>query len=173
MNASQISNGVKLLIFVTIAENLNNSNILSDFRPTIAYYVVPVHYDIKLNLIATKNNFSRTNSSNIRNEYISFLCHGESKITINVLQSMRNITLHTLNLGVNDGKTTIVKSNGETYRLKRFFYSFKMKSLELHFDDILYPGLYTLKINTIGYITPNDAENFFRSSYVNEEESLM
>lgn len=174
MNATQISNSLKLVIFVSIAENLNNSNILSDFRPTLAYYVVPVHYDIKLTLVTTKYNFSKTDSSNMRNEYVSlFLCHGESRITINILQSMRNITLHALNLGVNDGKTTMVKNNGEVYRLRRIFYSFQTNSLELRFYDTLYPGLYTLKINTIGYITPNNAENFFRSSYVNKEESLM
>lgn len=173
MNATQISNSVKLIIFISIAENLNNSNILSDFQPTLAYYVAPVHYDIKLSLVATKSNFSTTDSSNIRNEYVSFFCHGESRITINILQSMRNITLHTSNLGVNDGKITMVKNNGETYKLRRFFYSFTMNSLELQFYDILYPGLYTLKINTISYITPSDAENFFRSSYINKEESLM
>lgn len=173
MNASQINSSVKFIIFVTIAENLNNSNILSDFRPTIAYYTVPLHYDIKLTLVPTKYNFSRTDSSSVRNEYASFLIRGESRITINILQSRRNVSLHSVNLGVNDGMTTMIKNNGDTYRLRKSFYRFETNTLEFYFNDTLYPGLYTLKINTNGYVTPNDEENFFRSSNVNEENSSV
>lgn len=166
------------IIFITVitiltGEELNNFSILNIFEPTLAYDVIPVHYDIKLTVLIAKYDSSRTESSYVRNVYGGFLLYGESSITINILRTMQNIKLHIRNLPVHYGKTVLIKNNGIIYRPMEFLESSKTNVLDLHFSEILSPGFYTLKMDLINLITDDNEEHLFRSSTINKEKNIM
>lgn len=174
MNPILKSSSIIFVTAITIltGEELNNFSILNIFESTLAYDVIPVHYDIKLTVLITKYDSNRAESY-VRSVYGGFLLYGESSVTINILRTMQNIKLHVRNLPVHYGKTVLIKNNGIIYRPKEFLESPKTNVLDLRFSEILSPGFYTLKMNLMNLITDNNKEHLFRSSTINKEKNIM
>jgi len=171
MNLALISSSLIFIITITTltGEKLNNRCNLNDtFSP---YYLIPVHYDIKLiHLYGKLKTYSHSAELlNLRNEYESFNFRGASNTTINILQSTRYIELHIVDVIVISSKTTLIKNNGIIYVLEEFLRTSETYVLESQFPSLIFPGLYTLKLEFLGNITE---ENFFRSFHTNEENDI-
>jgi len=134
--------------------------------------MIPVHYHIKLTHL-----FMETYDScwaellNFKIEYEGFNFLGESRTTINILQSTKYIKLH-INLIIFPWKVTIIKNNGITYALKNFIPNSETNLSEYHFFDVLSPGLYVLKIGFHGRLTEASSKNFFKSFYTNKKNGI-
>jgi len=109
---------------------------------------------------------------NLKNEYDSFNFHGESSITINILQSTQYIKLHKQDLIIIPWKITMIKNNGIIYVLEEYLQTPETYLLESQFPSAISPGLYTLKLEFVSHLTENSAKNFLRSFYTNKENSL-
>jgi len=106
---------------------------------------------------------------NLRKENDSFNFHGESSITINILQSTQYIKLHKQDLIIIPWKITMIKNNGIIYVLEEYLQTPETYLLESKFSIIISPGLYTLKLEFDSYLTEDSAKNVFRSFYTNKE----
>lgn len=152
-------------VTILTGETVINSSIPNDLDlPNI----IPVHYNIKL-ISFIESDFNTIKPSNIRKEYNNFLFHGESSITINILHSTQSISLHSL---VTTNSVELVKSDGITYKPEEYMLNSKNR-LKLRFSDALLPGFYIFKINFIGLATDDNTEDFFRSSYINDDENML
>lgn len=174
MHLARISSSIIFITMLTIlhGEKLNISSTVNNLRNDFAN-VIPVHYDVRLTLLLAKYDSNRTEWSNVKSEYGSFLFYGKSSVTIHILRSTQNIKLHALNLGINNWMTTLTRSKDIIYEPDEFLYNTETNILDLHFFDVLSPGFYTLKMDLVGYITDKDTDNFFRSSDINREEDTM
>lgn len=170
MNLAQISSSVIFITVIAIltGEKINNFNVPNDFR--IPNYVTPLHYSIKIRTYFKSDDFYMVNLRNT--EKTNFFFYGESNITINIHRSTQNITLHTINLNVNELKIKMIKSDSIIYVLKELSHDYTMHLSNLHFVDVLSPGLYTLKMEFTSHIITDDnvEKNFFRSSYTSKED---
>jgi len=109
---------------------------------------------------------------NLRNENDSFKFHGESSITINIIQTTQYIKLHMLNLIINS-RSTLIKSNGIIYTLKKYTETHETNLLEFRFSNVLSPGIYTFKMEFLGLLTENYAKSFFKSFYTNKKNGIV
>jgi len=169
MNIAQLSSSVIFITTINIltGEKLNNCRNPNDI--CLPYYVIPVHYHINLtHLYMEAYDFYWPKLLNLKNENDSFNFHGESSITINILQSTQYIKMHMLNLIINY-QSTLIKNNGIIYALKRYRETPETNLLEFFFSNVLSPGLYTFKMEFLGLLTENSAKNFFKSFYTNKE----
>jgi len=64
----------------------------------------------------------------------------------------------------------LIKKDGLIYNPKRAV--FKGKTLNLYFNDTLYPGLYNFKMSFLGGIADDNAEGFSRTSHQNKDGDL-
>jgi len=174
MNLAHISSSLIFLITITTLtdEKLNNRCNLND--TCLPYYLIPVHYHIKLTHIygELKTYSYLLKLLNLINEYESFAFREESSTTINVLKSTQYIKLHNIDLSVNPSKTTMIKNNGIIYVLEEYLRTSETYVLESQFLSAISPGLYTLKLEFDGNLTEDSAKNFFRSFYTNKENGL-
>lgn len=115
--------------------------------------VVPVHYNIKLIPYIVAGNFT---------------FDGESNISIEVRRATRNISLHALNLTVDQSTTSLVNSDGVARAPIALDNNNVTEILTLAFDDELLSGHYTLNMKFVGILF-GDLRGFFRISYKNEE----
>jgi len=176
MNPAHIISSLIFIITITIltGEKLNDCS--NRYHKCFSYYMIPVHYRIKLThlyekLIYMENYSYWAKLLTLKNEYDSFYFHGESSTIINIFQFTQYIKLHNLNLNIIPSKITIIKNNGRTYKPKNYIEIFETNLLEFHFSDVLFPGLYTLKMEFLGGLTENSSKNFFKSFYTNKENS--
>jgi len=170
MNLAQISSSVIFIITITIltGEKLENCKNPNDI--CLPYYVIPVHYRIKLTHSHMIMNVSWAKL--LKHEYDGFNFHGESSTTINILHFTQHIKLHMLNLIINKGRIKLIKNNGIIYALKKYIETSERNLLELRFFNVLSPGLYTLKMEFRGLLTENSAKSFFKSFYTNKESGI-
>jgi len=169
MNQAHISS---LIFIVTITiltgKKLNNCSNPND--TCLPYYVIPVHYHIKLTHLTEINDFYLIKLLNFKNEDDSFYFLGESHTTINILQSTQYIKLYMLKLIISDW-STLIKNNGIIYALKK--YTVKIYSetnlLEFYFFNVLSPGLYTLKLGFFGRLTETSSKSF----YTNKKNGIV
>jgi len=164
MNQACISSSLIFIITITILtceklSDCSNSNIY------LSNYVIPVHYHIKLSHSCENDDFS------LKIDCDSFEFYGESSTIINILQSTKYIKLHALNLFIRRGKITLIKNNGVTYTMKTHIETHQTNLLEFNFYNVLFPGLYTLKMEFFGHLTENFSKNFFKSFYI--KSSIM
>jgi len=113
MEQAYISSSLIFIVTITIltGEKLNNCSNPND--TCLPYYVIPIHYHIKLtHLIGTYDSYL-ARLLNLKRD--SFHFHGESHTTINILQPTQCIKLHKLNLIIHQGKITLIKNNGINY----------------------------------------------------------
>jgi len=163
--AYMISRSLIFIITITIltGEKLNNC---SNSNACLPYYVIPVHYHIKLHFFETYDFYSIFEFC-----YVDF--DGETSTIINILQSTKYIKLHALDLIIHRGKITLIKNNGVTYALKTFIEIHETNILEFHFFNVLSPGLYTLKIKFFGHLSEKYSKNVFKSFYTKKDNSMM
>jgi len=157
-----------LIFIVTITiltgEKLNNCSNSND--TCLPYYVIPIHYHIKLtHLMGTYDSYL-TKLLNLKED--SFYFRGESRTTINILQSTQYIKLHKLNLIIDLKKITLIKNNGINYELKITTETFETNLLEFRFFNVLSPGLYTLKLEFFG-LTETSSKSF----YINKKKGIV
>jgi len=173
MNLAQISSSVIFMITIRIltGEKLENCKYPNDI--CLPYYVIPVHYHIKLtHLYMGKYDFHWAKLLNMKDEYDSFNFLGELSTTINILQSTQNIKLHMLHLHIiNWSNTTLIRNNGITCALKGYTKIAKTNLIEFYISNISYPGLYTFKMEYVGHLTESSTKSFFKSFYTNKENS--
>jgi len=166
--AYMISSSLIFIITITIltGEKLNNC---SNSNTCLSYYVIPVHYHIKLNHSFEDYDFS------LKINYDSFEFYGESSTIINILQSTKYIKLHALNLFIRSGKITLIKNNGITYRMETYIeiYQTNQRNVEFNFYNVLSPGLYTLKTEFFGRLTEKFSKNVFKNFYKQKENNIM
>ncbi|EZA50169.1 Aminopeptidase N [Ooceraea biroi] len=143
-------------IVVAICADENSENNSSE---TVIYRlsddIIPVHYNIKLIPYMEEGNFT---------------FDGESNISIKVRNTTQSISLHSVELKVNETATTLINVNGVIYKPVRHSYHNKTAILVLHFNDELSSGSYSLNIKFVG-ILHHDVKGFFKLSYKNEEGS--
>jgi len=173
MNLAQISSSVIFMITISIltGEKLENCKYPND--TCSLYFVIPVHYHIKLtHLYMGKYDMYWPMLLDIKDEYDSFNFFGESSTTINILLSTQYIKLNMLNLRViNQSNITLIRNSGITYTLKTYTEISEANLVEFYFSNILYPGLYTFKMEFVGRLTENSTKSFFKSFYTNEGNS--
>jgi len=173
MNVAQISSSVLFIITITIlnGEKLENCKNPNDI--CLPYYVIPVHYHIKLtHLYMEAYDLPGPKLLNLKNENDSFNFHGESSITINILQPTQYIKMHMLKLIINNWSITLITNNGIIYALKRYTETPETNLLEFFFSNVLSPGLYTFKMEFFGLLTENSSKSFFKSFYTNKENGI-
>ncbi|XP_077264153.1 glutamyl aminopeptidase-like isoform X2 [Temnothorax americanus] len=175
MNLAQISSSLIFITTIAIVtgKELNNPSFKTQFYlPFPELGVFPVHYAIRLTALIEKYDLYMTQPSDIKQEYSSILPYIKSSITINIIQSTHKIRLHTLNIH-NSGITLTGRNNNDNipYAVREIEYISETNILEIYFSDILYPGVYSLTLDSRGQNT----ENVFKSSYINREkrESIM
>lgn len=149
------------LIFTTTAilpvdaDSSNDSHMTINYR--LSDNVVPMHYNIKLIPYIEEDNFT---------------FDGESIINITIRHVTQNLSLHSLNLTIDDAATMLFDNDGIVYAPTTYSYDFITHILVLNFDDELLSGNYTLKMRYVG-ILHDDLQGFFRTSYVNEEGNIV
>jgi len=168
MNLAQISS----VIFMTTISILTGERLESCNSPNIClpYYVIPVHYHIKLTHLYKENYdfYWAELNVNIKNEYDNFNFYGESSTTINILQSIQYIKLHKLNLYIIKSNITLIKNNGIIYELTNYTQTSETNLSEFYFSNV-FPGLYTFKIEFFGRLTETSTKSSFKSFYTNKE----
>ncbi|XP_071569032.1 aminopeptidase N-like [Temnothorax nylanderi] len=144
------------LIFTTVTALPVDGNSENDLSATVNYRlpdnVVPVHYDIALIPYIEEDNFT---------------FDGKSHIIIEIRRATRDLSLHALELTINETATSLVSSDTVTYAPTAHNYDNETEILTLHFDDELSLGIYSLNIQFVGILN-NDLQGFFRTSYINE-----
>jgi len=174
MNLAQISICLIFIITITILTG-EKLNYLYNLRDTsLPYYVIPVHYHIKLtHMYMEANDLDWSKLLNLKTKNDSFNFYGESSTTINILQSTQDIKLHTLNLIISPWKViTMIKNNGRIYELEKYLQTSETYLLKSQFPSVIPPGLYTLKLEFVGHLTEDSTKNFFRSFYTNKENGI-
>jgi len=172
MNQAYISSSLIFIVTITIlaGEKLNNCSNPND--TCLPYYVIPIHYRIKLTHQMETYDSYLEKLPNLKDEYDSFYFHGESHTTINILQSTQYIKLYMLNLIIGFC-CVLIKNNGIIYALKENTVTSKTNLLEISFLNVLSPGLYILKIEFLGRFTENSSKKIFTSFYTNRENGIM
>jgi len=173
MNLAQISSSIIFMITINILTGEKLENCESPNDTCLPYYVIPVHYHIKLtHLYMGKYDVYWPMLLNMKDEYDSFNFIGESSTTINILQSTQYIKLNMLNLRIiNWSNITFIRNSGIIYTLKKYTEISETNLIEFYFSNILYPGIYTFKMEFVGRLTENSTKNFFKSFYTNEGNS--
>jgi len=162
MNLAQISSIIfNIITTILISEGLNN------FKP-LAYHVIPVHCDIQLT--ALLSNVS-CNESKKGSEYVHF--EGTTGIIINILHSTIIIKFHTLNIHINQLSVRLIETNGIVHYVNEILHSSEENISKFYFYNLLSPGFYTLKINSISCMTEYDTGLFFGSNYSKRNNNLM
>nr|XP_012230690.1 PREDICTED: uncharacterized protein LOC105677005 [Linepithema humile] len=135
--------------FVLNLENESNGTVIYRLPDN----VVPIHYNIKVIPYIEENNFT---------------FDGETNIRIEIRRVTKYLSLHALNLMINETATTLVNNDGVIYTPKVNNYNNITNILVLNFDVELPLGIYTLNMRFVG-ILHNDLHGFFRTLYINEE----
>jgi len=174
MNLAHISSCLIFIITITTLTGENLNNLCNVKNTSLPYYVIPVHYHIKLiHMYMEAYDLYWSKLLNLKNENDSFKFYGKSNITINILQTTQYIKLHKLGLVLIPWKRiTMIKNNGIIYELKRYLQTSETYLLKSQFPSVISPGLYTLKLEFIGHLTEDSAKNFFRNFYTNKENVL-
>lgn len=148
---------INLALIFTIATALpvdgdskNNLNATVNYR--LPNNVVPVHYDIELIPYIKEDNFT---------------FDGKSHVIIEISRATRDLSLHALDLTINETATSVISSDIVVYIPTAHNYKNETQILTLHFDDELSPGTYILNMQFVGILN-DELLGFFRTSYINE-----
>lgn len=113
---------------------------------------VPVHYDIELIPHIEEDNFT---------------FDGKSDIILEIRRATQNLSLHALDLTIDETETVLISSYIIVHTPIAHNYDNETEILTLHFNEELSPGMYSLNIQYVGILN-TDLHGFFRTSYVNE-----
>lgn len=170
MNLEKIRSPLIFVMITTLigCKSESNFSIPADFR--LSSMIIPMHYDVKLFLLdIDMGDFSKPNPSFVTDNYDNYF-YGSSSITINIFRTTRNIILDILNVDLSNWPE-LIKRDGLIYEPKNI--TTKGNLLDLYFSDMLFPGLYHLKIESFGRTTHDNAsEGFFRASHRSENGNI-
>lgn len=125
----------------------------NDLHVTINYRlpdnVTPIHYNIKLIPYIEEANFT---------------FDGEISANITIRHATQNLSLHALELTIDEAATSLFDNDGIVYMPATYNYNNITQILILNFNDELSPGNYTLKMKYVGILN-DDLLGFFRTSY--------
>lgn len=120
------------LIFTAITAVPVDGDSENDLSTAVNYRlpdnVMPVHYNIKLIPYIEEDNFT---------------FDGISHIIIEIRRATRDLSLHALDLTINEMATSLVSSNNVTYLPTTHNYDIETEILTIHFDDELPLGIYS------------------------------
>lgn len=177
MNLAHIS---RRLIFITAiailtSEKLDASDIPDDIPDRLVNYVIPMHYNIKLQLTLEKY---KAYLPSVTNKHGTFHLSGQANVTINVLQSTSYINLHGLTENSNPWEILVMSKYGERNDIDHFTIkqheSLNISEIaKMYFKNILFPGIYILNVKFRDESTNNDIKIFFRNFYINKEKNKM
>ncbi|XP_024945317.1 aminopeptidase N-like [Cephus cinctus] len=146
-----------LLTAITTASLLDGRTAIVDNATTTNYRLpnnsLPISYSIRLIPYIIVDNFT---------------FDGESTIELEVLKSSSSITLHILNLTIDETATSLVSSGNKNHKIASHTYDTKKQFLILKFATHLPTGNYTLYLKYVGNLPSNILEGFYRSSYTND-----
>ncbi|EZA48428.1 Aminopeptidase N [Ooceraea biroi] len=109
--------------------------------------VVPIHYQIEL-VLASKANY-----------------HGETNITINIVQKTKQISFHSINLCITSNMIALSNNNGVSCETEGLDCYADKQWNTINFANTLLPGRYTLYIKFNGIITDDITDGFARIPY--------
>ncbi|XP_024945955.1 aminopeptidase N, partial [Cephus cinctus] len=148
---------ILLLAAASTASLLDGNDAIVDSANTTNYRLpnnsVPISYSIKLIPYIIVDNFTFA---------------GESTIKLEVLKSSSSITLHILNLTIDETATSLVSSGNKNHKIASHTYDTKKQFLILNFATHLSTGYYTLHLKYVGILDNETLSGFYRSSYTND-----
>ncbi|KAG5344844.1 AMPE aminopeptidase, partial [Acromyrmex heyeri] len=178
MKLAHIKSSVIFIIVITVfnSAKVNNFEIAEDIL--LPYFVRPVHYTIELKHIiyqcADRDDIFCNETVDSESDNSSFRFFGEIRTTIHILQSIRYIRLHQLDLAIMiDPKLTLTTDNGILYVLNKLKYFYKTNILEFPLSVMLLPGLYTLNIVFGGLILENHEKSSYRNFIKDNRVTLL
>lgn len=113
---------------------------------------IPVHYNINLTVYLEEGNFN---------------FYGETNVKIKIRYVSPKISLHSQELKINETATTLIKDNGIVRKPKEHTHDNVTNILTLNFNDVLSPGLYTLKMKFAGSLSESSSKvrGFIKNLY--------
>jgi len=114
---------------------------------------VPIHYNIRITPYIEEDNFT---------------FDGEIAVSIEIHRATRNLSLHALNLTIDEAATSLLDDDGVARMPATHDYDDLTEILLLDFDNELPAGIYVLSMRFVG-ILHDDYHGFLRMSYINEE----
>ncbi|KYM98474.1 Aminopeptidase Q [Cyphomyrmex costatus] len=158
---------IELLYTVTIltCEELNNF-ILNDFRPKLAPYLIPIHYKVNLTAYFVRKTLMPTNVQMLtmadREIFKDTYFNGTTHIMINILHAIKSIKLHIQTVNIKHSSIQLIDIHKIKHSPNKTIYDSTKNILQLDFMEVIYPGLYTLKICTTSRISNyNSEKNLF------------
>jgi len=139
------------MAFPIVGEPENRSLKASDYR--LPDDTVPIHYNIKIIPYIEEDNFT---------------FDGEIAVNIEIQRATRNLSLHALDLTIDEAATSLLDADGIVHMPATHYYDNLTEILLLNFEDELPAGIYVLSMRFTG-ILHDDYHGFLRMSYVNEE----
>ncbi|XP_015607566.1 aminopeptidase N [Cephus cinctus] len=147
-----------LLAAVITASLTNGSEEIVDDATTTNYRLpnnsVPISYFISLIPYLVVDNFT---------------FDGVSMVELEVLEPSSLITLHILNLTIDESATSLVSSGNINYKIASHTYDTTKQFLILNFATVLPTGYYTLFLKYVGILDNEILNGFYRSSYTNDD----
>lgn len=118
--------------------------------------VAPIHYNIKLIPYIEEGNFT---------------FDGESNITIRIRKPTQNLSLHAVNLTIDEAATKLVDSVGNIHEPAAYNYNDVTEILVIEFDNDLSSGVYVLSMKFVGILTDDEKIfGFYRTFYLTEDD---
>lgn len=149
---------LKLLIYIGLIftatsatpvdkDSRNNLQVTVNYR--LPDNVTPIHYNIKLIPYIEEGNFT---------------FDGEISADITIRRATQDLSLHALELTIDEAETSLFDNDGIVYTPATYNYNNVTEILVLNFNDELSAGNYTLKMKYVGILNDN-LEGFFRTFY--------
>lgn len=144
------------LMFAVVATALPVDGELAENVPTdyrLPDSVVPIHYNIEITPHLDEDEFT---------------FDGEIAASVAIRRATRNLSLHALNLTIDEAATSLLDSDGVARIPATHDYDDLTEILTFGFGDELPRGVYVLSMKFAGLLH-DDLHGFHRVSYVNEE----
>nr|XP_012230688.1 PREDICTED: aminopeptidase N-like [Linepithema humile] len=155
--------GVTLLFVTSQSVHHEDNEVVEEYQENpyrLPKHVVPTHYNIKLIPHIVEGNFT---------------FNGETSIDIEVHKMTNSIALHTVLLTIDESLTRLTGGNGnavDNYIPRQHDYNNETNILTIQFEELLYPGTYTLYLKYVGVLI--DYNGFYKSFYmINNDRNIV
>ncbi|KYN50031.1 hypothetical protein ALC62_00058 [Cyphomyrmex costatus] len=101
--------------------------------------------------------------------------NGTTHIMINILQAIKSIKLHIQTVNIKHSSIQLIDIHRTIHSPNKTIYDSTKNILHLDFIEVIYPGLYTLKICTTSRISNYDSEKniFINTNYWSNDSQDM
>lgn len=164
MNLANIGSA---LMFIVATIILTDSMAQNNLSVNMNLTMVPVHYSVKLTIIDLKTITITVN------KYKNTPFYGGSSINVNILNLTRTIGLHKINLSVSNA--ILIARDGTIYKVAYVLHNSETDILNYYFEDMLYPALYTLKMNFVSQVRENSQgiiKGLIQSNYISKDGKM-